>query len=111
MRAGPRLSADGSSMAQAAQQASQTLTVVLFLSGGTPSSERARTAVHTAMAQAGVPDSALETVDVRVNPQRAMRDGAIVVPMVRVISGQESRWYAGDFEDVRDLEALFAGLA
>ncbi len=97
-------------MVQASPETAPSLAVVLFLSGGTPSSERARSAVQTAMAKAGLPDSALEISDVRVDPQRAMRAGAIVVPMVSVTAGGEHRWYAGDFQDLRVLDALFRGL-
>ncbi len=98
-------------MAQADPKAQQALAIVLFLSSGTPSSERARSAVNTAMANAGLPDSVLEIVDVRVDPQRAMREGAIVVPIVSVTAGNEHRWYAGGFEDLSHLDALFRGLA
>lgn len=98
-------------MTQPSSEAAPSPAVVLFLSSGTPSSERARSAVQMAMSNAGLPDSALDIVDVRTDPARAMRAGAIVVPMVSVIAGDDHRWYAGDFEDLRDLDALFRGLA
>jgi hypothetical protein len=88
----------------------QSLSCVLYLASGSPSSERARTTVQHALYKAGFRPDTLETVDVHVDPQRAMRAGAIAVPMLSVATATENRWYAGDFEDMSGLEQFFHSL-
>lgn len=82
----------------------------LYLAGGSPSSERARRTVGDALAHCGFAEAALETVDVRAEPQRAMKAGAIAVPMLSVRTPAGARWYAGDFEEMRNVEAFFQSL-
>ena len=82
----------------------------LFLSAGTPGSERARRAVLEALDQAGYGESYLEVVDVRAEPQRALKAGAIAVPMLTVRTAHGQRWYAGTFETTTDVAAFFNGL-
>mgnify|MGYP006421802817 CR=1 FL=1 len=95
---------------EAADSRAQTLTCVLFLAAGSPSSERARAIVAQALCNAGFGTDALETVDVQEDRARALRAGAIVVPMVSVATPTEHRWYAGNFEDMPDLDAFFHSL-
>jgi len=82
----------------------------LFLSGGTPGSERAQRVVLEALEQAGRDESDLEVVDVRAEPQRALKAGAIAVPMLTVRTPHGQRWYAGTFETTKDVAAFFRGL-
>jgi hypothetical protein len=97
-------------MTDASAEGPPALTCVLFLASGSPSSERARTAVQQALSNAGFSPDTLETVDVHVDPKRAMRAGAIAVPMLSVATPNESRWYAGDFTDMPGLDAFFHSL-
>jgi len=82
----------------------------LFLSAGTPGSERARRTVLEALEQAGYSQAYLDVVDVREEPQRALKAGAIAVPMLTVRTPHGHRWYAGTFETTTDVAALFNGL-
>ena len=86
------------------------LACTLFLAQGSPSSERARRTVGEALASCGLDPALLETVDVGSEPRRAMKAGAIAVPMLSVRTPTGARWYAGDFEEIRNVQSFFQSL-
>lgn len=86
------------------------LPIALFISAGTPGSERARQTVEQALEQAGYTGDHLEIVDVRQEPQRALNEGAIAVPMLSARTPHGHRWFAGNFEDPRNLQSFIRSL-
>lgn len=78
----------------------------LYVAGGSPNSERARANLREMLAgREGAYD--LEVVDVLERPERGLRDGVLVTPMMVKLAPLPERRIIGDLSDRRAvLDAL-----
>lgn len=75
------------------------LSLRLYVAGDGPSSTRAVSNLRAALAELARPPDNVEIVDVLQTPERGLRDGVLVTPMLVRVSPQPERRILGTLSD------------
>ena len=91
--------------AAAAEAGSTRLFLRLYVAADSPNSSIARLNLKAYLEAHPAIQAVLETIDVLVEPERAMLDGVLVTPMLIVTSAGRERRIAGNLRNAEALEA------